>query len=50
MPPQPGGTPLVVRPRPVAKLVWASIETESWEVIAATALEAERKDPEHATR
>ena len=50
MPPQPGGPPRVVRPRPVAKRVWASIDKEPWEVIAEAALEAERQDPEHTTR
>jgi len=50
MPPQPGGAPRVVRPRPVAKRVWASIEKEPWEVIAEATLEAERQDPEHARR
>ncbi|MCH7746719.1 MAG: ISKra4 family transposase [Acidobacteria bacterium] len=50
MPPQPGATPRGVRARPVAKRVWASIDKEPWEVIAEATLEAERQDPEHATR
>jgi len=36
-----------VRPRPVAKRVWASLEREPWEVVAEATLEAERHDPEH---
>ena len=39
-----------VRPRPVAKRVWASLEREPWEVIAEALLEAERHDPERVTR
>ena len=35
-----------VRPRPVAKRVWASLEHEPAEVIAEAMLEAERHDPE----
>ena len=35
-----------VRPRPVAKRVWASLEREPAEVIAEAMLEAERHDPE----
>ena len=34
-----------VRPRPVAKRVWASLEREPGEVIAEAMLEAERHDP-----
>ena len=39
-----------VRPRPVAKRVWASLEREPWEVIAEAMLEAERHDPERVKR
>ena len=39
-----------VRPRPVAKRVWASLEREPGEVIAEARLEAERHDPERAKR
>ena len=39
-----------VRPRPVAKRVWASLEREPWEVVAEATLEAERHDPEHVKR
>ena len=39
-----------VRPRPVAKRVWASLEREPMEVIAEAMLEAERHDPERAKR
>ena len=35
-----------VRPRPVAKRVWASLEHEPAEVVAEAMLEAERHDPE----
>ena len=35
-----------VRPRPVAKRVWASLEREPGEVVAEAMLEAERHDPE----
>ena len=35
-----------VRPRPVAKRVWASLEREPGEVIVEAMLEAERHDPE----
>ena len=38
--------PPVVRPRPVAKRVWASLEREPAEVVAEALLEAERRDPE----
>ena len=37
-----------VRPRPVAKRVWASLEREPGEVVAEAMLEAERHDPERA--
>ncbi len=37
-----------VRPRPVAKRVWASLERDTGEVIAEAMLEAERHDPERA--
>ena len=47
MPRPPGAKPRVVRPRPVAKRVWASLEREPWEVVAEATLEAERQDPEH---
>ena len=50
MPRPPGAKPRVVRPRPVAKRVWASLEREPWEVVAEATLEAERQDPEHAKR
>ena len=54
MPRQPGDKPRdkprAVRPRPVAKRVWASLEREPWEVVAEATLEAERQDPEHAKR
>ena len=36
-----------VRPRPVAKRVWASVEREPVDVVAEATLEAERRDPEH---
>ena len=36
-----------MRPRPVAKRVWASLEREPVEVVAEATLEAERHDPEH---
>ena len=39
-----------MRPRPVAKRVWASLEREPWEVVAEATLEAERHDPEHVKR
>ena len=39
-----------VRPRPVAKRVWASLERDTGEVIAEAMLEAERHDPERAKR
>ena len=47
MPRQPGAKPPLVRPRPKAKRVWASLEREPWEVVAEATLEAERHDPEH---
>ena len=47
MPRPPGAKPRAVRPRPVAKRVWASLEREPWEVVAEATLEAERHDPEH---
>ena len=50
MPRQPGAKPPLVRPRPVAKRVWASLQRESWEVVAEATLEAERQDPEHVKR
>ena len=50
MPRQPGDKPRAVRPRPVAKRVWASLEREPWEVVAEATLEAERQDPEHVKR
>ena len=50
MPRQPGAKPPQVRPRPVAKRVWASLQRESWEVVAEATLEAERHDPEHVKR
>ena len=51
MPRQPGdktrkGETPAVRPRPVAKRVWASLEREPAEVVAEALLEAERHDPE----
>ena len=39
-----------VRPRPVAKRAWASLEHEPAEVIAEAMLEAERHDPERVKR
>ena len=39
-----------VRPRPVAKRVWASLEREPAQVIAEAMLEAERHDPERVKR
>ena len=39
-----------VRPRPVAKRVWASLEHERAEVIAEAMLEAEHHDPERVKR
>ncbi len=39
-----------VRPRPVAKRVWASLEREPLEVIAEAMQEAERHDPERVKR
>ena len=39
-----------VRPRPVAKRVWASLEREPAEVVAEAMLEAERHDPERVKR
>ena len=39
-----------VRPRPVAKRVWASLERDPGEVIAEAMLEAERHDPERVKR
>ena len=50
MPRQPGAKPPLVRPRPVAKRAWASLEREPWEVVAEATLEAERQDPEHVKR
>ncbi|MDE2972767.1 MAG: DUF4338 domain-containing protein, partial [Acidobacteriota bacterium] len=59
MPRQPGdktkkkgkkGKPPAVRPRPVAKRVWASLEREPGEVIVEAMLEAERHDPERVKR
>ena len=50
MPRLPGAKPPVVRPRPVAKRVWASLEHEPAEVVAEAMLEAERQDPEHVKR
>ena len=50
MPRQPGAKPRTVRPRPVAKRVWASLEHEPAEVVAEAMLEAERQDPEHVKR
>ena len=56
MPRQPGDktkkgkkTP-AVRPRPVAKRVWASLERDPGEVIVEAMLEAERHDPEGVKR
>ena len=55
MPPQPGDKTQArtkrakapaVRPRPVAKRVWASLEREPGEVVAEALLEAERHDPD----
>jgi hypothetical protein len=50
LPPQPGptGKLKLVRPRPAAKRVWASLEKEPWEVIEEAILEAERRDPNHS--
>ena len=39
-----------VRPRPVAKRVWASLERDTGEVVAEAMLEAERHDPERTKR
>ena len=39
-----------VRPRPVAKRVWASLEHDPAEVVAEAMLEAERHDPERVKR
>ena len=39
-----------MRPRPVAKRVWASLEHEPAEVVAEAMLEAERHDPERVKR
>ena len=57
MPRQPGDktkktkkTKTPVRPRPVAKRVWASLEREPGEVIVEAMLEAERHDPERVKR
>ena len=50
MPRQPGAKPPLLRPRPVAKRAWASLEREPWEVVAEATLEAERHDPEHVKR
>ena len=50
MPRQPGAKPRTVRPRPVAKRIWASLEHEPAEVVAEAMLEAERQDPEHVKR
>ena len=50
MPRPPGAKTRVVRPRPVAKRVWASLEREPWEVVAEATLEAERQDPEQVKR
>ena len=50
MPRPPGAKPRAVRPRPVAKRVWASLEREPWEMVAEATLEAERHDPEHVKR
>ena len=49
MPPQPaaGARTRSVRPRPVAKRVWASVEREPLDVVAEATLEAEHRDPEH---
>ena len=47
---KPRAKPPPVRPRPVAKRVWASLEREPWEVVAEATLEAERQDPEHVKR
>ena len=53
MPPQPPAkvgnkpAPRPVRPRPMGKRVWASLEREAWEVVADATLEAEHRDPEH---
>ena len=45
----PGEKPRVVRPRPVAKRVWANLERDPWEVVTEATLEAERH-PEHVQR
>ena len=54
MPRQPGdrtqAQAQAVRPRPVAKRVWASLEREPAEVVAEAMLEAERHDPERVKR
>ena len=42
--------PAVVRPRPVAKRVWASLEREPGEMVAEALLEAHRRDPERVKR
>ena len=47
---KPRAKPRAVRPRPVAKRAWASLEREPWEVVAEATLEAERQDPEHVKR
>ncbi len=53
MPPQPAAGARAkartrsVRPRPVAKRVWASVEREPLDVVAEATLEAEHRDPEH---
>ena len=47
---KPRAKPPPVRPRPVAKRVWASLEREPWEVVAEATLEAEHQDPEHVKR
>jgi hypothetical protein len=46
MPSKPGAKTKVVRPRPQAKRVWASVEKEAWQVILEALEEAQRRDPE----
>jgi hypothetical protein len=46
MPAQPGAKPTTVRPRPVAKRVWASVEKETWQVILEALEEAGKRDPQ----
>ena len=50
MPRSPGAKPPLVRPRPVAKRVWASLKREPWEVVAPRRRWKRAPGPNHVKR